>query len=256
MVKVPRCAKPLNVCGYFVGYNLLRKIKRNILIHKTNKTKIILVLIPIFGTILFIVLYIVATLLYPGGSQVDKNSIGFSWMNNYWCNLLNENAINGQPNPAKPITLTGMIILCLTLSFFWFIFPRQIEISKYLKLTIQVSGILAMTVAFFLFTDLNHDLLTNIASSFGAIATIGTFFGLYKNKLFGLFAFGLLNILLVGLNNLCYYNKELIVFLPVIQKISFVTFLVWISSININMYRGLRNTATGQQIVYKTVFIK
>jgi hypothetical protein len=82
MVKVPRCAKPLNVCGYFVGYNLLRKIKRNILIHKTNKTKIILVLIPIFGTILFIVLYIVATLLYPGGSQVDKNSIGFSWMNN------------------------------------------------------------------------------------------------------------------------------------------------------------------------------
>ena len=82
MVKVPSCAKPLNVCGYFVGYNLLRKIKRNILIHKTNKTKSILVLIPIFGTILFVVLYIVATLLYPGGSQVDKNSIGFSWMNN------------------------------------------------------------------------------------------------------------------------------------------------------------------------------
>ena len=247
MAKVPRCAKPPNVGGYFVGHNLLRKIKRNILIHKTNKTKSILVLIPIFGTILFVVLYIVATLLYPGGSQVDKNSIGFSWMNNYWCNLLNENAINGQPNPAKPIALTGMFILCLTLSFFWFIFPRQIEISKYLKLTIQVSGILAMTVVFFLFTDLNHDLVTNIASSFGAIATIGTFIGLYKNKLFGLFAFGLLNILLVGLNNLCYYNKELIIYLPVIQKISFVTFLVWICSININLYRRLRKTATNKQ---------
>ena len=68
-----------------------------------------------------------------------------------------------------------------------------------------------MTVAFCLFTDLNHDLVTNLASSFGAIATIGTFIGLYKNKLFGLFAFGLLNILLVGLNNLYYYNKELFV---------------------------------------------
>jgi hypothetical protein len=182
--------------------------------------------------------------LYPGGSQVDKNSIGFSWTNNYWCNLLNDNAINGQPNPAKPIALTGMFVLSLTLSFFWYIFPRQINISKNLKLTIQVSGILAMTVAFFLFTDLNHDLVTNLASSFGAIATIGTFIGLYKNKLFGLFAFGLLNILLVVLNNLCYYNKELIVYLPVIQKISFATFLIWICCIDINLYRGQRKTAT------------
>ena len=202
-----------------------------------NKTKNIYVLIPLFGTVIFFVLYILATILYPGGSQVDKNSIGFSWTNNYWCNLLNETAINGQPNPAKSIALTGMLVLCLTLSFFWFIFPRQINTSKNLKLTIQVSGILAMTVAFFLFTDINHDLVTNLASSFGAIATIGTFIGLYKKKWFGLFAFGLLNILLVALNNLCYYNKELIIYLPVIQKISFASFLIWICCIDINLYR-------------------
>ncbi|MBI3139004.1 MAG: hypothetical protein HYZ15_10495 [Sphingobacteriales bacterium] len=210
---------------------------------QTNRTKNILVLLPVLGTLLFVVLYVIATFLYPGGSQVDKNSIGFSWTNNYWCNLLNENAINGQLNPAKPLAVTAMFILCLTLTLFWFLFPRQINLNNKLRLVIQISGTLAMTTAFFLFTNINHDLITNLASSFGAIATIGTFVGLYKTKWFRLFAFGLLNILLVGLNNLCYYDKELIVYLPVIQKVTFATFLIWLCCININLYRGQRKTA-------------
>ena len=204
---------------------------------QTDKAKSILVLIPIFGTIIFVLLYVVATLLYPGGSQVDKDSIGFSWINNYWCNLLNENAINGEPNPAKPIAMVGMFVLCLTLTFFWFLFPRHINLDKKLKLTIQISGTLAMTIAFFLFTNINHDLVTNLASMFGLIATVGTFIGLYKKKWFGLFSFGLLNILLVGLNNYVYYTKGLIIYLPIIQKISFATFLIWVCCIDINLYR-------------------
>ncbi len=88
--------------------------------------------------------YIIATFFYPGGSQVDKNSIGFSWINNYWCNLLNENAINGQHNPAKPIAMAGMLVLCLTLTFFWFLFPRYINIGKFAKRTIQISGTLSL----------------------------------------------------------------------------------------------------------------
>ena len=207
------------------------------LTQQTDKTKSIWVLTPIFGTIVFVVLYIVATLLYPGGSQIDKNSIGFSWTNNYWCNLLNDNAINGQHNPAKPIAMTGMFVLCLTLSFFWFLFPRHINLDRKLKLAIQISGTIAMTIAFFLFTNINHDLVTNLAATFGAISTIGTFIGLYKTKWFGLFAFGLLNIILVGLNNYVYYTKGLIIYLPVIQKISFATFLIWICCIDIKLYQ-------------------
>ena len=201
-----------------------------------EKQKNIWVLTPIFGTILFAALYVVATLYYPGGSQIDKNSIGFSWINNYWCNLLNENAINGQHNLAKPIAMAGMLVLCLTFIFFWFHFTKYINIGKFAKLAIQISGTLAMTTAFLLFTNINHDLATNITSFFGFIATILTFIGLYKTKWYGLFIFGLLNILLVGLNNYFYYDKELIVYLPVVQKITFATFLIWVCSIDINLY--------------------
>ena len=97
---------------------------------QTNKTKNVFILTPIFGTVLFVVLYIIAAVLYPGGSQVDKNSVGFSWLNNYWCNLLNENAINGQHNPAKPVALAGMFILCLTLTFFGFYFQDKLMLVK------------------------------------------------------------------------------------------------------------------------------
>lgn len=201
-----------------------------------DKPKSIYILIPILGTGIFLLLYIIATLLYPGGSQVDKNSIGFSWINNYWCNLLNKNAINGQYNPAKPVALTGMFILCLTLTFFWFIFSKLVNVGKFLKLVIPISGALAMIVAFFLFTGINHDIITNLASSFGAIATVGTFIGLYKNNWRRLFYFGLFNILMVALNNYVYYNKDLIVYLPLVQKITFAAFLLWICCIDVNLY--------------------
>jgi hypothetical protein len=208
-----------------------------------NKLNTNFILAPLLGTIIFIVLYFIATLYYPGGSQVDKNSIGFSWINNYWCNLLNEIAMNGQHNSAKPFAMAAMFVLCLSLSFFWILFPVQIRTGKIAKLIIQISGILSMFVAFFLFSKINHDLITDVASFLGLIATIGTFIGLYKTKWFGLFAFGLLNILLVGLNNYVYFTKGLIVYLPVIQKISFATFLIWICSIDINIYwRKIKNS--------------
>lgn len=203
----------------------------------TDKAKSIWVLTPILGTIIFIVLYCIATLLYPGGSQIDKNSVGFSWTDNYWCNLLNENAINGQPNPAKPIAMTGMFVLCLTLVFFWFLFTKYINLPKKLKLIIQISGTVAMAIASFLFTKINHDLVTNLASTFGIIATVGTFIGLYKARWFSLLMLGFLNIILVALNNYVYYTRELIIFLPVIQKISFATFLIWLCCMDIKLYR-------------------
>ena len=204
---------------------------------KVKNPKDLFILIPLFGSFVFILLYILATIYYPGGSQVDKNSIGFSWINNYWCNLLNDTAMNGQPNPSKPIAMTGMLVLCLTMAYFWYLFPQKINLNNNWKLIIQISGSLAMLVAFFLFTNINHDLVTNLASFFGLFATIGTFVGLYREKWTKLFVFGLFNIILVCLNNYVYYNKGLIIYLPVIQKITFASFLIWVCCIDVQLYR-------------------
>jgi hypothetical protein len=193
-------------------------------------------LIPLFGTVLFAALYFIASLNYPGGSQFDKSAVGFSWANNYWCNLLNDHAINGQLNTAQPIALAALLILCFSLTFFWLLFPKYTVLGNYGKLTIRISGTLAMTCGILLFTNLDHDFITNLASLFGLIAMTGTLFGLHKNGWKMLYDFGLFNLILVGVNNLLYYNKELILYLPLVQKITFATFLIWICCIVIKIY--------------------
>jgi hypothetical protein len=198
------------------------------------------ILAPVFGIALFVILYFIATLFYPGGSQIDTNSSGFSCTHNYWCNLLNEKAINGQINDAQPIALTAMFILCTALTIFWLQFPKYLQIGNYQKLFIQISGTLAMIISLLLFTSIDHDLITNMASAFGLIATTGTLMGLYKNRWKPLFYFGLFNVGLIGANNFLYYNKNLILYLPLVQKITFMNFLIWICVMVIKMYRSYR----------------
>ena len=200
-----------------------------------------LLILPIFGILLFVLLYVIATLYYPGGSQADKNAAGFSWQHNYWCNLLNENAVNGQPNPAKPIALAAMLVLFLTFSLFWALFPVQMKLPLKLKCTIQVAGILSMTSAFFLFTSFNHDMVVNIISLLGVVATIGAFVALYQVRWLGLFGLGLFSILLVGLDNYIYYVRGMIIYLPVMQKITFAAFLIWMGCISFRLYKSSKN---------------
>ena len=105
-----------------------------------------------------------------------------------------------------------------------------------------------MIIGFLLFTNINHDLITNLSSGFGVIATIGVLIGLYKIGWKGLFVFGLLNFLLVGINNYVYYTNGLIIYLPIIQKITFALFLSWVCSIDLNLYYGQRKTAANKSI--------
>ncbi len=193
------------------------------------------ILLPFYGSVLFAGLYLIATLYYPGGSQADISSKGFSWVNNYWCNLLSEKAMNGQINGAKPIAITALFVLCITLATFWFIFPRYSNFKRNRRILFQISGILSMLIAMFLFTNF-HDIIVDIASLFGFIAMVGTFIGLNKLKWKKLFWLGMFNLILIGINNILYYVEGLIDYLPVVQKITFFFVLLWICLISINLY--------------------
>lgn len=190
---------------------------------------------PFVGCILFLILYIVAALYYPGGTAFDKASKGFSWTQNYWCNLLNEEAINGQHNPARPIAMTAMVVLCVSMVIFWYLFPLQVRFGKSRRSIMQLSGFGAMTTSFFLFTSF-HDIVIDVATILGLIAFGGTLAGLKKLQWKRLFRAGLFILVLIALNNLFYYNKSLQVYLPIVQKITFLYFLVWICFISIGLY--------------------
>jgi hypothetical protein len=201
-----------------------------------HRSKSIWILIPLIGNFLFIVLYVIAALLYPGGSGTDKTAIGYSWTDNYWCNLLSEKAINGQTNTARPVAVTAMLVLCLSLSTFWILFPEKTQLKKYHRLLIQVAGPGCMLTTFLLLTSIDHDLAINTSSAFGLIAMIGTLIALYQLKWKWFFAIGLFDLLLVALNNYLYHSNEMM-YLPVVQKFSFLSFLVWFCLIDLKLYR-------------------
>src|ERR1035437_1353064 len=132
--------------------------------------KKILVLTPLFGILLFSILYVVATFYYSGGSQADKSTKGFDWLNNYWCDLTDQLAMNGETNSARPIALTAILILLSTLAIFWYYLPHIFQNSKYSQI-IRYAGITSMTVSIFVFTR-SHVTALNIAGIFGIIALI------------------------------------------------------------------------------------
>ena len=204
------------------------------MITKSHRTKNSWILIPFIGSFLFLILYVLAALLYPGGSGTDKTAIGYNWANNYWCNLLSEKAINGQVNAARPVAITAMFVLCLSLSTFWILFPALTQLKKYNSLLIQVAGTVCMLTSFLLLTPIDHDLAVNTSSVFGLIAMTGILIALYQLKWKWLFAFGLFDLLLVALNNYLYHSKEMN-YLPIVQKFSFLAFLIWFSFISINL---------------------
>jgi len=193
--------------------------------------------ITFLGVCIFIVLYFVAAYFYPGGSQADKTVKNFSWLNNYWCDLLSEQAKNGQDNTARPIAIISWLILCFSLLVFWYFLPELFFINSKIKNVIRFCGVIAMLIAMFLFTHL-HDVVIHAASLFGLIAFSGAFVCFYKSRLYGFFYTGLFCIALMGLNYFIMVGNTCVSYLPLIQKITFVIVLAWILFINRELYRS------------------
>ncbi len=86
-----------------------------------------------------------------------------------------------------------------------------------------------------------HDAVLMAATGFGLIAVGGMLAGLKKLKWMAFFRMGLFNIALVALNNILYYGDGLRLYLPVVQKITFFCFLIWICLITIRLFNASAN---------------
>lgn len=187
--------------------------------------------VPFAGICIFLGLYVIAACLYPGGSQADISAKGFSWINNYWCDLLSEQAKNGLYNTARPVAVVSWLILCFSLSVFWYFLPRLFLINVTGKKIIQFSGVGCMLITSFLFTSL-HDVVIHIVVLFGFIALSGAYIGFYSNRMYGLFYAGVFCMFLMGMNYYIMLERNFVSYLPLIQKITFAIVLVWMFFIN------------------------
>ncbi len=193
-------------------------------------------LLPSLGILVFIVLYIYAASVYPGGSPIDPNSIGFDWFENLWCNLMREKAINGQVNPAQRVSLVALVLLASSMILFFVLFAIYFEKRLIWKRIIIVTGVISMVSSVFVFTSY-HDIMTSILSLSGLIGISSILRALHKNKMTFFIVFGVICIILIALNNLFYYNTAFNDYLAVIQQINFILVLSWTVGLNLKMLK-------------------
>lgn len=187
--------------------------------------------IPTVGIAIFSILYYYSSLHYPGGSQASVDTAGFDWMHNYFCDLMDDTALNGADNPAFPISMAATLILTFSLAVFSYYFPVFIPSNRFWNRATRISGMASMFLAIWIFTDF-HDVAVIAGSIFGLIAVIGFMKGISKNKLNRHLWMAILCFVLIVLNNVLYYGNMLYG-VPLLQKISFAVILLWIVGLNL-----------------------
>ncbi len=186
------------------------------------------------GILIFGALYFYSSTLYPGGSQANINSVGFDWVHNYWCDLMNENGMNEEPNPASPVAVTAMMVLCISLMTLFIRFAGNFANHPIWKKVIMICGTIAMLCAILVFTRF-HSVMIALASLFGLFTLVGIIIEVYSSRLKALKIGGLFCILLLGVNNYIYYSRLWVDILPLLQKITFAIVLLWLIGINYSL---------------------
>lgn len=115
------------------------------------------------------ILIVIASLYYPGGSLLDKNSVGFHWSKNFLSNLFGTKAVNGAENPGWIWAITGMAFHSVGYGIFFINVSKKIPSRQWAKI-IKMTGFANILFIFLIATPL-HDI--------GTISIVLTLIGLF-----------------------------------------------------------------------------
>lgn len=180
------------------------------------------VLLSIFISLMML---IIATVIYPGGSVADKTSPGFDWTKNYFSNLFDEKAINGEKNVSRTWADTGMIFLSLGFILFFIRFSRKIPLPGAAKI-IKYVGAGGMLFNFLVITPW-HDIMVAISGTMFLFSLFYITVFVFRSKLHYLKAFCVICMLLMYYTNYLFGVRDLQL-LPIMQKVTFAAVVVLI----------------------------
>ncbi|WP_400190578.1 hypothetical protein [Hymenobacter sp. B81] len=172
----------------------------------------------LLGIALALLLLLVATWVYPGGSVADQHSVGFDWSRNFISNLFAARAVNGAANPARFWSVAGMLLLSASMARFFIDFSRKIP-DKGAARVIKYCGAICMVFTFLIATPL-HDVMVIIASTLFLLGIFYITVFVFKSRLH-VFKFLCVACLLVFYATLYLYGaREYRGILPLMQKLT------------------------------------
>ena len=191
-------------------------------------------LIPPIGFVLYFVLFLIAASQYAGGHVADVDFVGFSWLHNYWCDLSSPLAINGQTNEGRPYAIVAMVIACLCLALFYYLFSIHFHLSKFWKRGIPLLGLPSSICAILIFTPFHNSMLL-LALVFGLLPVIGIARHIFKGDLVLFKKSGQLLLVLIAANIFIYYTRIGLIALPLLQKFTFIIVLGYVGMLCLKM---------------------
>lgn len=180
----------------------------------------------LIGIILSLVLLYLATLHYPGGSQADKNSVGYDWLNNYLSNLFSPKAVNGAENTARIWADLGMLFFCSSLLIFYIDFSAKIP-DKGAQRIIKYCGIGSMVFAFLAVTPY-HDEAVRLSCILSMLAIFYVTVFVLKSRLIGFKVLSVLVLVFLYGGAYVYFSGNGLQILPILQKVTFGLSIIWV----------------------------
>ncbi|MGB1040613.1 MAG: hypothetical protein ACPGVD_07060 [Flavobacteriales bacterium] len=186
---------------------------------------------PIIGMGIYLVLFTIAAILYPGGSDnlpLDQN--GYSFFHNFLCDTNNEVTQSGLINPGQSIAVLAHLVLSFTMMSFFYILPEIFSKQNRNTKLIRLFGVLSMAIFVFMYQEDLHDLIVTLVGIFGSMAFVPIFIELVKYQNI---AFKALTYLVFTMSILLFLGFETkigIYYMPFFQKFAFIvdaTLVVW-----------------------------
>jgi hypothetical protein len=183
--------------------------------------------VPTLAVALFAALYAVAAWLYPGGTRSEPMRVGFSFVHNYWCDLLDAVAYSGRPNPARPVGLVAMGVLSVGLAVLWWSVPALWCDAPGRAWLVRLSG-LASAACLPLVGTAHHDRAIDVAGAFGVVAFVATMSALGRRSGRALTTLAAIALGLSVVNYALWRAHVGLGALPLVQKGAFAAFLGWV----------------------------
>jgi len=122
----------------------------------------------------YLVVFSVASVDYPGGSENYAYYEGYSFFHNFLCDVMNPVTQGGTVNNARGLAIVSHIILSITMICFFYILPDIFSWKNRNTKLVRLFGVLTMTVFIFMFTSY-HDSIVVLTAVLGTIALVPFF---------------------------------------------------------------------------------
>ena len=166
-----------------------------------------------------VVLIVIATFVYPGGSLLNKNSIGFDWSKNFISNLFAAKAMNGSYNTSRIWAIIGTVFHSVGFGIFFINMSKKIP-SRHASTVLILIGVATILFNFLVVTPL-HDIMVTISSTMSLLGLFYITVFILKTKLHLLKIFCII-CLLTFYYTLYLYGSGNWGLLAIMQKVSFI----------------------------------